>query len=64
MSSAHTPDRLAEALRANLRKRKERMRAQRETGEPLPSYGADEEGDVPIGQDRPGAWVHTDADQT
>jgi hypothetical protein len=51
-------DRLAEALRANLRRRKDRMREQRDSGEAIESFGSDEEGDVPVGDsDRPGSWV-------
>ena len=51
-------DRLAEALRANLRRRKERMREQRDDGTTIESFGSDEEGDVPIGEsDAPGSWV-------
>jgi hypothetical protein len=39
------PEKLAEALRQNLRKRKAQSRA------PEPSFGADEEGDFPPEQD-------------
>ena len=49
------PERLAAALRENLKKRKGQARAA-----PQPSFGADEEGDVAPPQDgveRPGAWV-------
>jgi len=55
------PERLAAALRENLRKRKERMRAAVDGGKVTVAVdsGADEEGDAPIGTgaDRPGAWV-------
>ena len=53
------PEALAAALRANLRRRKERMRAARDTNEPVESHGSDEEGDVPMPEDgaKPGAWV-------
>jgi hypothetical protein len=50
------PDKLAAALRENLRKRKEQARAH--VAEP--SHGTDEEGDVVVpldDQDHPGAWV-------
>ena len=50
------PEKLAAALRENLRKRKEQARAH--VAEP--SHGTDEEGDVVMpldGQDHPGAWV-------
>jgi hypothetical protein len=55
------PERLAAALRENLRKRKERMRAAVDGGSataPVDS-GADEEGDMSdVGNaDRPGSWV-------
>ena len=53
------PDRLAAALRENLRKRKEQARAH----VPEPSHGTDEEGDVapPQGEvAKPGAWVNSD----
>ncbi|MBA3895727.1 MAG: hypothetical protein H0X36_01015 [Sphingomonadaceae bacterium] len=51
--------RLAEALRANLKKRKERMHAAVAEGAPVESFGADEEGDSPVPDDgdKPGAWV-------
>ncbi len=55
------PEALAAALRENLKKRKERMRAARD-GEievaPVDS-GADEEGDTPppVDGERDGAWV-------
>jgi hypothetical protein len=54
------PEALAAALRENLRKRKERMRAAQASGEAVESFGSDEEGDVPIPEDgaRPGAWVN------
>ena len=54
------PEALAAALRENLRKRKERMRAARDSGEAVESFGSDEEGDVPMPEDgtRPGAWVN------
>ncbi len=57
-------DRLAEALRANLKRRKVRMRAQQASDQPIESFGADEEGEAPVstGIDRPGAWVHIDDD--
>ena len=48
------PEKLAAALRENLRKRKTQARA------PEPSFGADEEGDVGVpvdGAAHPGAWV-------
>jgi hypothetical protein len=41
------PDRLAAALRENLKKRKEQARAHL----PEPSHGTDEEGDVPLTAD-------------
>ena len=50
------PDRLAAALRENLRKRK----AQGRGPAAITTYGADEEGDVAPPQDgkaHPGAWV-------
>lgn len=50
------PERLAAALRENLRKRK----AQGRMPPPIKSYGTDEEGDVAPPQDEkthPGAWV-------
>ena len=49
------PDRLAAALRENLRKRKEQARAH----VVQPSFGTDEEGDAPVPDngDKPGAWV-------
>jgi hypothetical protein len=53
------PEALAEALRANLKRRKDRMRAARDTGETVESFGSDEEGDAPVPADgdKPGAWV-------
>ena len=54
------PDALAAALRANLRRRKDRMRAARDEGQTVESFGSDEEGDVVMpldGKDHPGAWV-------
>jgi hypothetical protein len=50
------PERLAAALRENLKKRK----AQGRVPPPIKSYGTDEEGDVAPPQDGdapPGAWV-------
>ena len=50
------PERLAAALRENLRKRKVQARGQG----PQPSYGSDEEGDVAPPQDGAppkGSWV-------
>jgi hypothetical protein len=49
------PEKLAAALRENLRKRKERARSH----VAQPSFGSDEEGDVvpPDDIDQPGAWV-------
>ncbi len=54
------PDALAAALRENLKKRKERMRAAQATRVVVESFGSDEEGDVPMPEDgsRPGAWVN------
>lgn len=53
------PDALAEALRANLQRRKARMRAATKSPDPVPSFGSDEEGDAPLTEDvaKPGAWV-------
>jgi hypothetical protein len=56
------PEALAAALRANLKRRKERMRAAQAgdiTVEPVEG-AADEEGDVPPPRDgeRDGAWVN------
>ena len=53
------PEALAAALRANLTRRKARMRAAQEPGAPVLSAGTDEEGDVPMPDDgaREGAWV-------
>jgi len=50
------PERLAAALRANLKKRK----AQGRGPVPQQTYGSDEEGDVIMPEDlsdKPGAWV-------
>lgn len=50
------PERLAAALRENLKKRKEQGRA----AESVETYGSDEEGDVVLPEDRSdkaGAWV-------
>ncbi len=60
------PDALAAALRENLRKRKERMRAAQDGGEAIETFGADEEGDVPMPDDgtRPGAWVNIGSKKT
>ncbi len=60
------PEALAAALRENLRKRKERMRAARIDGAPVESFGSDEEGDVPIpeGGSRDGAWVNIGSKKT
>jgi hypothetical protein len=55
------PERLAAALRENLRKRK----AQGRVAPPEPSFGTDEEGDVAPPQDgvpHPGAWVEEGRD--
>ena len=54
------PDALAAALRENLKRRKERMRAARDGDGPIESFGSDEEGDVPMPADgvRDGAWVN------
>lgn len=51
---------LAEALRANLRRRKERMRAAQTGDAAIETFGADEEGDTPMPEDgaRDGAWVN------
>ncbi len=53
-------ERLAAALRANLKRRKERMRAAQAEGAPVETAGSDEEGDVPMPEDghKPGAWVN------
>ena len=58
------PQALAEALRANLRRRKERMRAAQNAGEAIESHGSDEEGDAPVpeGGTQPGAWVEPKTD--
>ncbi len=60
------PDALAAALRENLRKRKERMRAAQEGGAAIETFGSDEEGDVPMPEDgaRPGAWVNIGSKKT
>ncbi len=60
------PDALAAALRENLRKRKERMRAAQESGAAIETFGSDEEGDVPMPEDgtRPGAWVNIGSKKT
>ena len=50
------PERLAAALRENLKKRK----AQGREATPQPAHGSDEEGDVILpdeNPDKPGAWV-------
>ena len=54
------PDALAAALRENLKKRKERMRAAQDSGAAIETFGSDEEGDVPMPENgsRPGAWVN------
>lgn len=55
------PEALAAALRDNLKRRKERMRAAQADHEPPAVRGsADEEGDVivPPEGDKPGAWVN------
>ncbi|MES2291399.1 MAG: hypothetical protein V4530_16870 [Pseudomonadota bacterium] len=54
------PEALAAALRENLKRRKERMRAaQAEHEEPAVRGSTDEEGDVPPPREgeKPGAWV-------
>ena len=60
------PEALAAALRENLKRRKERMRAARDSGEAVESFGSDEEGDVPMPEDgtRPGAWVNIGSKKT
>jgi hypothetical protein len=60
------PDALAAALRENLRKRKERMRAAQAGGTAIETFGSDEEGDVPMPEDgtRPGAWVNIGSKKT
>ncbi len=60
------PDALAEALRANLKRRKERMRAARDEGAAIETFGSDEEGDAPMPDDgeRPGAWVSIGSKKT
>ena len=58
-------ERLAEALRANLKRRKQRMRAAQTGGAPVETAGSDEEGDVPMPHDghKPGAWVNIGSKQ-
>ena len=53
------PEALAAALRDNLRRRKDRMRAAQAEGAVVESFGSDEEGDVPMPEEgaKPGAWV-------
>jgi hypothetical protein len=60
------PEALAAALRENLKKRKERMRAARDSGQAIESFGSDEEGDVPMpeGGSRDGAWVNIGSKKT
>ena len=60
------PEALAAALRENLKKRKERMRAAQASGEVVESFGSDEEGDVPMPEDgsRRGAWVNIGSKKT
>ena len=63
------PDKLAEALRANLRRRKERMRAAQDGDAAAPppvDSGADEEGDVPppVKGEKDGAWVSVGSKKT
>lgn len=60
------PEALAAALRENLRKRKERMRAARSDVATVESFGSDEEGDVPMpeGGSRDGAWVNIGSKKT
>jgi hypothetical protein len=60
------PEALAAALRENLRKRKERMRAAQASGAAVESFGSDEEGDVPMPEHgtRPGAWVNIGSKKT
>ena len=60
------PAALAAALRENLKKRKERMRAARDSGQGVESFGSDEEGDVllPEGGSREGAWVNIGSKKT
>ncbi|MFM9977700.1 MAG: hypothetical protein ACKVOP_06610 [Sphingomonadaceae bacterium] len=59
------PERLAAALRDNLKRRKERMRSAQQGGAAPPpvASGADEEGELPgVGDaDRPGSWVEIGA---
>ena len=59
------PETLAAALRENLRKRKERMRAAQIDGAaPVVESGADEEGDLSSPGDpmRPGSWIEMSKD--
>ena len=60
------PDALAAALRENLKKRKERMRAAQDSGAAIAAFGSEEEGDVPMPEDgaRPGAWVNIGSKKT
>ena len=62
------PDKLAQALRANLVRRKERMRAAQdgEGAAPPVLSGADEEGDVapPVDGEKDGAWVSVGSKKT
>ncbi|MEP6785566.1 MAG: hypothetical protein ABI898_07470 [Sphingomonadales bacterium] len=54
------PEALAAALRENLKRRKERMRAAQAGGDAAPPIqsGTDEEGDVIVPEgEKPGAWV-------
>ena len=57
------PERLAAALRDNLKRRKDRMRAAQAEGAAVVGHGSDEEGDVPAPTEGPGnasrdgAWV-------
>ena len=53
------PEALAAALRDNLKRRKDRMRAAQAEGAAVESFGSDEEGDVPLPEEgaKPGAWV-------
>ena len=60
------PAALAAALRENLKKRKERMRAARDSGQGVESFGSDEEGDVLLPEcgSREGAWVNIGSKKT
>ena len=60
------PDALAAALRENLKKRKERMRAAQDSGAAIEAFGSDEEGDVPMPEDGSclGAWVNIGSKKT